>query len=73
MAGEFEEEVNDLGTIDLPYGREVRMEEIVYESGMRLLRMRMREGKRHTIIDVDAESAAAWSKMLGDWSSVSSA
>jgi hypothetical protein len=67
MAGEFEEEVNDLGIIDLPYGREVRMEEIVYESGMRLLRMRMREGKRHTIIDVDAESAAAWGKVLGDW------
>jgi len=73
MAGEFEEEVNDLGIIDLPYGREVRMEEVVYESGMRLLRMRMREGKRHTIIDIDAQSAAAWSKVLGDWASASSA
>ena len=43
MAGEFEEAVNDLGKFDLPYGREVRMEEVVYEGGMKLLRLRLRK------------------------------
>jgi hypothetical protein len=67
MAGEFKDQVNDLGRIDLPYGKEVRLEEIIYESGMRLLRMRLREGKRHTVIEVDAASAAAWGEILSDW------
>ncbi len=67
MVGEFEDEVNDLGIIELPYGKEVRCEEIVYEGGMRLLRMRLREGKRHTVIELDAGSAEAWGKTLGDW------
>lgn len=69
MAGEFEDEVNDLGRIELPYGKEVRLAEIVYESGMRLVRMRLREGKRHTVIEVDPASAAAWGKTLSDWAS----
>jgi len=67
MVGEFEDEVNDLGMIELPYGKEVRMEEIVYEGGMRLVRMRLREGKRHTVIELDPASAAAWGKTLQDW------
>jgi len=67
MAGEFEEEVNDLGKFDLPYGREVRMEEIVFEGGMKLLRLRFREGKRHTVIELDGPSAANWANVLGPW------
>ncbi len=73
MAGEFETEVNDLGAVDLPYGKEVRAEEIVYESGMRLLRLRIKEGRRHTVLEADPASAAAWGKLLGDWAAANSA
>jgi hypothetical protein len=73
MAGEFEEEVNDLGKFDLPYGREVRIEEIVYEGGMKLLRLRFREGKRHTVIELDPASAGQWANILGPWAGANSA
>ena len=73
MAGEFEEAVNDLGKFDLPYGREVRMEEVVYEGGMKLLRLRLREGNRHTVIELDPASAAEWAGVLGPWAKDNSA
>jgi hypothetical protein len=67
MAGEYEDEVNDLGKLDLPYGKEVKVEEIVYEGGMKLLRLRLREGKRHTVIELDPDSAGKWADILGPW------
>ena len=73
MAGEFETEVNDLGKLELPYGKEVRVEEIVYESGMKLLRLRLREGKRHTVIEIDPASAGKWADILGPWAVANSA
>ena len=47
-----------LDTITAPYGREVRLDEVPFESGMRLLRITIREGRRFTVLDLDAESAA---------------
>ena len=37
-----------LKTIAAPYGREIRLDEVVYASGMRLLRVTIREGARYT-------------------------
>ena len=72
MAGEFEEQVNDLGKFELPYGKEARIEEIVFEGGMKLLRLRLREGKRHTVIELDATSARQWAGILGPWAETNS-
>lgn len=67
MAGEHEKQVNDLGMLNLMYGKELRIEEIVYDSGLRLLRLRLKEGKRFTTIELDADNAAKWADIIGPW------
>jgi hypothetical protein len=64
MTGEDKER---LETLIAPYGREVRLDEVRFESGMRLLRITIREGKRITILDLDAGTALAWAKAMQVW------
>ncbi len=54
-------------TIQAPYGRVIRLEEVDFESGMRLLRVTIREGARFTILDLDAPTAALWGRAMSDW------
>lgn len=68
MAGEYEDAVNQIGAVDLPYGKSLRLEEVVYEGGMKLLRLRIREGSRFTVVELDAASAAEWAGLMADWS-----
>jgi len=63
---------NQITPIDkfvLPIGRqEIELQRIVYESGgMPLLRVRIREGKRFTVFDMDPESAARWGQAMLAW------
>ena len=58
---------NRLETLTAPYGREVRLEDVRFESGMRLLRVTIREGKQITVLDVDAATALAWAKTMTQW------
>ncbi len=52
------ETVTELETFQAPYGREVRLQDVEYESGMRLLRVTIREGRRFTTLELDAATAA---------------
>ncbi|MGD0561852.1 MAG: hypothetical protein ABSA66_02080 [Roseiarcus sp.] len=54
-------------TIQAPYGRVIRLDEVDFESGMRLLRVTIREGARFTILDLDAPTAAQWGRAMSDW------
>ncbi len=60
-------------TIQAPYGRVIRLEEVDFESGMRLLRVTIREGARFTILDLDAPTAALWGRAMSDWAQGESA
>ncbi|MFY9642514.1 MAG: hypothetical protein WCD20_03410 [Rhodomicrobium sp.] len=62
-----EEEKERLETLIAPFGREVRLDEVRFESGMRLLRVTIREGRRITVLDVDAETALAWANVMKLW------
>ncbi len=62
-----EEEKERLELLVAPFGREVRLDEVRFESGMRLLRVTIREGKRITVLDLDAETALAWAKAMALW------
>ncbi len=62
-----EEEKKRLETLIAPFGREVRLDEVRFESGMQLLRVTIREGRRITILDVDAETALAWARVMKLW------
>ncbi len=61
------ETVTRLERFQAPYGREVELQEVLYESGMKLLRLRIREGKRFTIMDLDPDTAAHWAKVMNGW------
>jgi hypothetical protein len=61
------ETVTRLERFQAPYGREVELHEVLYENGMKVLRLRIREGKRFTIMDLDPDTAAHWGGALTDW------
>ncbi len=61
------ETVTRLERFQAPYGREVELHEVLYENGMKVLRLRIREGKRFTIMDLDPDTAARWAWVMGDW------
>ncbi len=58
-----------LAEIDAPYRREVMLDEVRFESGMRLLRVTIREGHRITQLDLDVDTAVQWSRTMSDWAS----
>jgi len=51
-----------------PWGREITLDNVDHESGLRMLRITVREGRRFTIFDLDAETAAHWGSALTNWS-----
>ena len=59
--------VDDITTLAAPYRREVLLQDVRHESGMRLLRIRIREGRRFTIMDVDGATATAWGNAMLAW------
>ncbi len=63
------ETVTRLERFQAPYGREIELLEVLYENGMKVLRLRIREGKRFTIMDLDPATAAHWANTMSDWAS----
>ena len=49
-------------------GQQIEMHQIDFEAGgMSLLRVRIREGKRFTVFDIDPATAATWGEALLAW------
>lgn len=65
--GPIEEAVTRLEKFSAPYGREVILEDVLHESGMRMLRLRIREGSRFTVMDLDASTAEHWGAAMSAW------
>jgi hypothetical protein len=52
-------------------GQEIELQQIDHvEGGMSLLRIRIREGKRFTIFDIDPATARTWGVAMQQWSDV---
>lgn len=64
---DISETVRDLTTIAAPWGREISLRAAVHGSGMRTLKLRIREGRRFTDLDLDDETARALTAALTDW------
>lgn len=62
-----EETVTRLDRFEAPYGREIELQEVLFESGMRLMRVRIREGSRFTILDLDDKTASHWAAAMAGW------
>jgi len=49
-------------------GQEIALQEIVHvEGGMPMLRIRIREGRRFTVFDVDRDTARRWAEAMRGW------
>jgi hypothetical protein len=59
--------VTRLEKFPAPYGREVTLENVAYANGMRVLRVHIREGRRFTVMDIDASTAMTWGDAMTRW------
>jgi hypothetical protein len=50
-----------------PYGREVTLENVDYENETRVLRIRIREHNRFTVMDINPETASRWGEAMLAW------
>jgi len=58
------EELNELVRIELPYRRRAIVKEAVFDSGMRMTRLVIKEGTRITQVDLDDETATKLAEAL---------
>ena len=63
----MESTVTRLDRFTAPYGKEVTLENVAYENGMRVLRVHIREGNRHTVMDNDEKTASQWATGMNAW------
>ena len=59
--------VTPLEEFKAPYGKQVKLENVAYENGKRVLRVHIREGNRFTVMDIDAKTAASWGSAMKAW------
>ena len=62
-----EQSVTDLETIDAPWNKTVTLQEISYPGGMKMLRLRIKEGRRFTDLELDSGTLGILSNSLQDW------
>jgi hypothetical protein len=62
-------QISGLVKIKVPLGsQEIELQQIDHvEGGMSLLRIRIREGKRFTIFDIDPATAEQWASAMQHW------
>lgn len=56
-----------IAVLSAPYGRELWFDDVRFETGMRVLRLTIKEGRRFTQLDLDPETAERWGQVLLDW------
>lgn len=59
--------VTDIRKFDAPWGRKVTLQNVTYDGGMALIRVRIQENKRFTDLELDPETAAQIARILDDW------
>jgi hypothetical protein len=61
--------VTPLARLHAPIGgQDIELQQIDYvHGGLSLLRIRIREGRRFTVFDIDAATAAAWAAQMTQW------
>ncbi len=49
-------------------GQDIELQQLDYRhGGLSLLRIRIREGRRFTVFDIDADTAATWGEAMLRW------
>lgn len=50
-----------------PFGQLIELRQIVHESGVKLLRVIIRDGGRYQTLDLDPATAHHWGQLMCDW------
>ncbi|MDP7548796.1 MAG: hypothetical protein QGF20_16030 [Alphaproteobacteria bacterium] len=56
-----------LQSFALPFGQEMRLQEVEFAGDVRLLRLRIKEKSRFTIVDLDPATARALADAMSKW------
>ena len=64
MSGET---VSPLDEFAAPWNKQVTLQAVVHDSGLRMLRIRIKEGTRFTVLDIDRETATRWAGAMAGW------
>lgn len=64
---ETPDSLDEIARLQAPYRREIVLQDARFDSGMRLLRVRIREGHRFTIMDIDPATATTLAEKLAAW------
>lgn len=61
--------ITPITAFDVPLGgQRVELQQLDFAAGgMSLMRVRIREGSRYTVFDIDAQTAAAWASAMQRW------
>ena len=63
----------EFGALGAPWGKTLEMREIEYDGGLTMLQVRIREGRRITILDLDTGAATRLGDALAAWAASQSA
>jgi len=59
--------IKELAKIEAPFGKEINFQDIMHESGLQMIRIRIKEGSRFTILDIDHDTAKKWCGVFSVW------
>ncbi len=59
--------ISDLETITAPWNKTVTLQEVAYEGGMKMLRLRIKEGMRFTDLELDNGTLKHLNDSISDW------
>lgn len=63
----------EIDAFDAPWGKSIALQKVEYEGGLNLLRVRIKEGSRFTLLDLDPASAKRLADALAAWADGTSA
>ena len=59
--------LRSLKKLTAPLGGDVELFEVDFEDGVKLFRIRIRQGSRFTDLDLDPVTARLWAAVMADW------
>ncbi len=60
-------DTTDIKTISAPWNKDIDLQEKEYEGGFKVIRLRIREGRRITDLELDSLTAARLGAFLKTW------
>ncbi len=67
MTDQTNSDISDIGTISAPWNKDIGLQEREYDGGFKMIRLRIREGRRITDLELDPLTAARLGGFLQTW------